>query len=422
MNSMKNCIKCNQLKELNNFAKERNTCKSCRNNQRKLRPKKIYTEIKLTEFCCTLCNVIKPVSDFDKNKRQSKGFVNQCKLCRSNKNKKRYKNNAEVRKKQTLEYYYNNKEKVYASRRIRRREREKTDLNFKLRRRLRNRLYYALKKKSWKKNTHFSEYIGCSREELIHHIESQFQPGMSWDNYGMWEIDHQIALSLANTPEEMYALCHYTNLKPLWEKDNATKSNNVEFSLYSVKQIESTETHEYLKNNHYLKRIPSISYAFGLYCKEELVGVVTFGIPSSKNIKQAMLGENSNNIVLELNRLWLKYNRKNEASYFISKALKLLPKNLYIISFADSSENHAGYVYQATNFKYYGLTEKRKECASHSNPNLHSRQAFYLKKADPKNSDYYWKDRPRKHRYIIITGKQNMYKKIRYKEEKYPKI
>jgi len=164
---MKICIKCNESKELSKFGKERNTCYSCRNQQRKLRPKKEFTKVVLTEFCCTMCNIIKPVSDFDKNKRQSKGFVNQCKPCRSVKNQKRYKKDSENKKKQTLEYYYNNKEKVYASRNIRRREREKTDLNFKLRRRLRNRLYYALKKKSWKKDTHFSEYIGCSREELI---------------------------------------------------------------------------------------------------------------------------------------------------------------------------------------------------------------------------------------------------------------
>jgi len=156
---------------------------------------------------------------------------------------------------------------------------------------------------------------------------------MNWDNYGKWEIDHVIALSLAKTPEEMYKLCHYTNLKPLWEADNASKSNKVPFELYSVKQIESKQTHEYILNFHYLKRIPSISYAYGLFCKEELVGVITFGHPASHYVKTGILG-NKEGTVLELNRLWLKYNRKNEASWFISKALKSLPKNTYIVSFA----------------------------------------------------------------------------------------
>lgn len=417
---MKICIRCNLEKPLQKFGKERNTCNECRNEQKKLRPKKEFNEITLTDFCCTICNITKPVLEFDKNKRQSKGFVNQCKPCRASKNQKRYKNNSEKRKKQAIDYYYNNKEAVYANRRIRRREREATDLNFKLRRRLRNRLYYALKKKSWKKDTHFSEYIGCSREELISHIQSQFIENMSWDNYGKWEIDHQIALSLANTPEEMYKLCHYTNLKPLWKKDNAAKSNKLDFTLYSIKQIDSKETHEYIKNHHYLKRVPSISYAYGLYCKEELVGVITFGHPASHYVKTGILG-NKEGIVLELNRLWLKYNRKNEASWFISKALKMLPKNIYIVSFADSDQNHVGYVYQATNFKYYGLTEKRKECASTSRPDLHSRTAFELRKKDPTNPDYYWKDRSRKHRYIYITGNKKLYSNIKYKEQDYPK-
>ena len=63
-------------------------------------------------------------------------------------------------------------------------KKEKTDPSYKLRRRLRNRLYYALKKTTWKKNTKFSEYIGCDKTTLLNHLESQFTKGMNWENYG----------------------------------------------------------------------------------------------------------------------------------------------------------------------------------------------------------------------------------------------
>ena len=101
------------------------------------------------------------------------------------------------------------------------------DQMYRMRHYLRARLYDALKKKSWYKTTHFSNYIGCTLEELIKHMESKFTSGMSWENQGEWHIDHIIPLSSASTPEELYKLCHYTNLQPLWAKDNLQKSDKL---------------------------------------------------------------------------------------------------------------------------------------------------------------------------------------------------
>lgn len=73
--------------------------------------------------------------------------------------------------------------------------------------------------------------IGCTRSELIAHIESQFEPGMTWDNYGHWHIDHIVPLASGKcdcfdtTVANLSRLNHYTNLQPLWAEDNIRKSD-----------------------------------------------------------------------------------------------------------------------------------------------------------------------------------------------------
>lgn len=73
--------------------------------------------------------------------------------------------------------------------------------------------------------------IGCSREELRAHLESQFKDGMSWENYGRngWHVDHKHPVSrfdLTN-PDQQRACFHWTNLQPLWAIDNIRKGNRV---------------------------------------------------------------------------------------------------------------------------------------------------------------------------------------------------
>ena len=61
----------------------------------------------------------------------------------------------------------------------------------------------------------------------MEYLENLFTENMNWSNYGEWHIDHIMPLSPANTEEEIYNLCHYTNLQPLWGEDNLKKSNKI---------------------------------------------------------------------------------------------------------------------------------------------------------------------------------------------------
>lgn len=131
---------------------------------------------------------------------------------------------------------------------------------------------------------------------------------------------------------------------------------------YSVKPIKHYETKEWLLYKHYAKRMPSISYAFGLYEDRNLIGVCTFGMPQSNDLRESICGIEKRDFVYELNRLVIDDNLdKNTLSFFVSQALKLLPSPLIIVSYADQNKGHHGYIYQATNFLFTGYGGDTRE-------------------------------------------------------------
>ena len=178
---------------------------------------------------CSKCNIDKPTSDFHKDKQKVDGFFPSCKECRKGITKKYYENNSEKIREKTGKYYQNNKETIIKKGNEYKKRMRKSSRIVLLRRRLRNRLYYALRKTTWKKDTHFSDYIGCTKEELVSHIVSLFTKDMNWEQMllGNIHIDHIIPLSSASTEEGLYKLCHYTNLQPLWAADNIKKGSLV---------------------------------------------------------------------------------------------------------------------------------------------------------------------------------------------------
>jgi len=92
-----------------------------------------------------------------------------------------------------------------------------------------------------------------------------------------------------------------------------------------VRPIQNYETNTWILNKHYAKRMPVISYAFGLYDEGNLVGICTFGSPPSPSLCTGVCGEEHKDKVLELNRLILDTEKPNSASILVSHSLKMLP-------------------------------------------------------------------------------------------------
>lgn len=129
------------------------------------------------------------------------------------------------------EYRLANKAKIQAGAAERRRVRRTTDPSFAIREVLTSRVKVAVAKQYSDKSQKTMGLIGCSITELLAHLESQFQPGMTWEKRGMhgWHIDHIIPCAAFDlTDPDQQAMCfHYTNLRPLWAKENKAKGDKI---------------------------------------------------------------------------------------------------------------------------------------------------------------------------------------------------
>lgn len=124
------------------------------------------------------------------------------------------------------EYYQKNKEKIKAQHNKYKKQKYKNDLSFKLKHLLRGRLYLALKGLIKKESA--LKLLGCDVDFFKKYIESQFQEGMTWENYAhdTWHIDHiKSCYTFDLTKLEEQEKCfHFSNMRPLWSKDNLSRS------------------------------------------------------------------------------------------------------------------------------------------------------------------------------------------------------
>ena len=107
-------------------------------------------------------------------------------------------------------------------------ERRKTDTLFKLKSSISRLIRTSISRFGFKKTSKTYEILGCTYEEFKNHLESKFEPWMSWDNKGLyngelnygWDIDHVKPLSSANSEEDIIKLNHFSNYQPLCSKVN----------------------------------------------------------------------------------------------------------------------------------------------------------------------------------------------------------
>lgn len=147
-------------------------------------------------------------------------------------NRKQYLANRETRLRQAAERYDSAKRKAYveANRdKINAAEsrRWRTNEQFRLGKILRSRLRIALRRRNISTPYSGVTLLGCSIDEALAYLESLFVDGMTWENQGYhgWHVDHVRPLNSFDLtdPEQVAAACHYTNLQPLWAKDNLRK-------------------------------------------------------------------------------------------------------------------------------------------------------------------------------------------------------
>lgn len=204
-----------------------------------------------------------------------------------------------------------------------------------------------------------------------------------------------------------------------------------QLSGYTIKQINYKTAIDLVIEKHYLHRKAPCSLAFGLFNpRDEIVGVVIYGVSASSTLLKGIAGEDESGNVYELTRLWVSDEvPKNGESFLIGNTLKMLDKEI-IVSYADSSQNHLGIVYQATNFLYTGLSAKFRDPKvrglEHQHHATYANRLSNAQVIDKFGSEnVYWVERPRKHRYIFINAKgkrkKELMNKLRYKLQPYPK-
>lgn len=130
--------------------------------------------------------------------------------------------------KTSADHYTANKESITRRHVKRHLERMQIDINYRLLVRLRTRVSRALKNVTKKSPTRIgsvSKDLGCFIQHLKLHLELFWDEGMNWGNYGEWHIDHIRSLDSFDLTDRAQFLeaCHFTNLQPLWGKDNEKK-------------------------------------------------------------------------------------------------------------------------------------------------------------------------------------------------------
>jgi len=254
MDELKKCTKCNKYKTLDNFSKEKRTkiglqsrCKECINEQGKKYWYLYYEKNKKKKELYRINNREK--IRISARKRYHSNIIEN----RKKKNesfKKNYIKNRDKILERAKVYSKNNREKIYIREKkwainnpekykeknrrnnLKRKLLIKTNPRIRISSRISNLIRLRLKARLGNKNKkHKKDYLPYTIDELMIHLEKLFQPGMSWNNYGKWHIDHKIpdsSFDYKSVDDIDFKKCwSLENLQPLWAIDNQRKSNKI---------------------------------------------------------------------------------------------------------------------------------------------------------------------------------------------------
>ena len=200
---------------------------------------------------CNCCKIEKSITNFSNNKRFEDNKNPTCKECDKMRSLKYYYSNKELVELKRKEYIQTEKYKIRRQNYLKENreeinrvkklyklnnrenilqkkkdyyQRKKNDPIFALTKRLRQGIYRSIRGVKLRSSL---DILGCTEEKFKIHIENQFTDDMSWDRLNEIHIDHIIPISSAETLEDVYRLNHYTNLQPLWARDNIQKYNKI---------------------------------------------------------------------------------------------------------------------------------------------------------------------------------------------------
>jgi hypothetical protein len=194
------CLTCGEKKSDDLMLKNSDFCKICRRKETSAKYRKNNKD-KINDYCA---------SYREKNRERLREY-----------NRKWMKERYHIYK----IWVENNKDRVNEIKRKHEINKNANNEIYKLTRIIRNSIRSSIRSRNFKKRTKTSEILGCSMQEFMVYIESTFQDGMSFDNYGDWHLDHIIPISRAKSYEEAIELNHYTNFQALWKIDNLRKYN-----------------------------------------------------------------------------------------------------------------------------------------------------------------------------------------------------
>lgn len=229
----KTCSKCKETKSVDEFWKNKrspdglqNSCRACYVKYQKLRHFSVDPNLK--EKICSKCEETRPLAEFTKRRRSPDGLNNVCKACKPK---------------------YTKEDKIKINKRER--QRYETDILYKLSKIIRsqnNRIFNETKLEKTKRSF---KNLGCTIVEFKKHMESQFVEGMSWENHGhdndnikRWHSDHIIPVSyFIKNSDDPFRANNYRNQRPMWGKENMSKSDTLDMELVKEYGIEDLLPH-----------------------------------------------------------------------------------------------------------------------------------------------------------------------------------